>query len=91
METFHYRLNGGKVRPLTVKTSIYQNAAAAIPALTGYVKFPVEIEIWCERLLPHYGPYRYVIDRNRCGNIEVSIKLEKQRPLITPAASSPSP
>lgn len=66
-ETFHYRVNGGSERQITVNTGIYQFAALAIPAMTGETKLPIRVEIWCPRLLPEYGPLWYEIYDNEFG------------------------
>lgn len=66
-ETFHYRLNGGAERQIEVNTGIYQFAALAIPAMTGKTRLPMTIEIWCPRLLPEYGPYRYELSDDEFG------------------------
>ena len=63
-ETFQIRVHGeDEVRTLTVKTGQYQVAAVAAPAIFG-LELPVDLEIWCERLLPDYGPYHYRIHWN---------------------------
>jgi hypothetical protein len=76
-ETFHFRVNGGAESRITVSTGIYQFAALAIPAMTGNVDLPIEVEIWCPRLLPNYGPFRYEIYSNEFGNpsIRQMVKL----------------
>lgn len=75
-ETFHYRLNGGEERQITVETGIYQFAALAIPAVTGNTDLPMLVEIWCPRLLPKNGPYTYEIrnDEFNCPTIRHMVK-----------------
>lgn len=69
--TFQVRVIGEtEVRTLSVKTGQYQLAAVAAPAIFG-LKLPVDIEIWCERLVPEYGPYRYRIQWNEFVCVEV--------------------
>lgn len=70
-ETFQVRVHGEQeVRSLTVKTGKYQIAAAAAPAIFG-LDLPVDLEIWCDRLLPNYGPYHYRVHWNEFVCVEV--------------------
>lgn len=65
MREFRIRIHGQKrSRKLDVKTSIYRDAAAAVPAIFG-LSLPVDVEIWCPRLLPEYGPYHYRVRENK--------------------------
>jgi hypothetical protein len=62
MSEFRIRLHGEKrSRKLTVKTSIYRDAAAAVPAILGK-QLPVDVEI---------GPYHYRIRQNEFGGLVV--------------------
>lgn len=68
---FRIRINGEEQkRFLKVKTSIYRDAAAAVPAIFG-LRLPVDVEIWAPHLLPEYGPYHYRIRENEFGGITV--------------------
>lgn len=87
-ETFHYRIDGGEERCVTVATGIYVMAVMAIPALTGHIDLPFEIEIWCPRLLPHYGPYRYEIYNGEFGFPAVRYLVLPGRAKSAPPASS---
>jgi hypothetical protein len=70
-ETFHVRIHGEqKVRTLTVKTGKYMLAAVAAPAILG-LDIPVDLEIWCDRLLPDYGPYHYRLRWNKFVQVEI--------------------
>lgn len=69
-ETFQIRINGGRKRNLVVKTSVYVEAVAAIPGILG-TKRPFDVEIWCDRLLPDYGPYQYRCTSNEFGQFVV--------------------
>jgi hypothetical protein len=60
MTTFHIRVNDGPKQIITVQTSIYLIAVAAVPALFG-LSLPVNIEIWVPGLMPDYGPHHYRI------------------------------
>jgi hypothetical protein len=74
-ETFQVRVHGEQeVRTLTVKTGKYQMAAAAAPAIFG-LDLPVDLEIWCERHLPEYGPYHYRVQWNKFVCVEVQLLL----------------
>lgn len=68
---FRIRVHGEeKKRYLNVKTTIYRDAAAAVPAIFG-LRLPVDIEIWAPHLIPEYGPYHYRIRENEFGGITV--------------------
>jgi hypothetical protein len=69
--TFRIRINGEKrSRKLEVKTTIYQNAAAAVPAIFGK-DLPCDVEIWSPDLIPEYGPYHYRVWRDDFGHVVV--------------------
>lgn len=61
---FKVRINDGEEQDLTVNTSIYKSAVAAVPAIFGIEpdEFPIKVTIWWPKLLPHYGPYDYWIE-----------------------------
>ncbi len=67
---FNVKINGGPEKYLTVKTGIYRDAVAAIPALWE-VELPCDVEIWCERLVDQYGPYHYHISKDEYLNLVV--------------------
>lgn len=62
--TFQVRVNHGPEHTIKVKSGVYKMAAAAVPALLGIDAdaYPLRIEIWCESLIPEYGPYLYHIE-----------------------------
>lgn len=70
LKGFHIRINGGPKQFFPVKTTIYRDAAAAVPAIYGR-RLPVDVEIWSEDLVPEYGPYHYRIRENEFGGIVV--------------------
>jgi hypothetical protein len=71
MSEFRIRLHGEKrSRKLSVKTSIYRDAAAAVPAILGK-QLPVDVEIWSPDLIPEYGPYHYRVRQNEFGGLVV--------------------
>jgi hypothetical protein len=72
--TFHFRINGGAEQTLTVKTGVYIDAVAAMPAMLGQA-MPFDVEIWSPRVVPEYGPYHYRVERNEFGCIEVKILI----------------
>lgn len=45
MTDFRIRVNDGPEQPLTVATSFYRDAAAAVPAILG-IDTPIKVEIW---------------------------------------------
>lgn len=59
--TFRVKVNGGSPADLTVATSLYASAAAAVPATLGVEQFPVEVQIWVEDLQPDYPPLNFSI------------------------------
>jgi hypothetical protein len=68
---FKIRINGEKrARALNVKTTVYRDAAAAVPAIFGK-SLPIDVEIWSPDLIPEYGPYRYRIRNNDFGGLVV--------------------
>ena len=80
-ETFHYRIDGGDERTVTVETGIYLLAAAAVLAISGHDDMPAEIEIWCPHLLEvGYGPYHYIAEQDRFGGFVVSIAVAVPNP-----------
>lgn len=80
LTTFHYMVNSNSdVRKLEVKTGVYQDAVAAIPALTGLSNFPIRITIWCKKLLPKYGPYEYIIERDEYGHTIIRSYIRRLR------------
>jgi hypothetical protein len=65
MNKFKVRLNDkAKEHDIDVATGLYVSAAAAVPAILGIQadEYPVKITIWCDGLIPEYGPYHYLID-----------------------------
>lgn len=76
--TFHIRVDGGPEQTITVKSSIYRNAVAALPALLG-LDLPITVEIWVPSLLPHYGPYFYRVEQNEFVELETKF-LTNPRP-----------
>jgi hypothetical protein len=68
---FKIRLHGEtEVRDLPVKTTIYRDAAAAVPAILGR-RLPIDVEIWSPDVVPEYGPYHYRVRENEFGGIVV--------------------
>jgi hypothetical protein len=68
---FSIKVNGGPVQKLLSLSSKYHHAVASIPAQLG-ITLPAEVEIWCEELLPDYGPYTYVVQESSgSGGVDV--------------------
>lgn len=58
MATYKTKING-VLGEVTAKTGDYRLAAAMAVAMADVESLPVLVTIWCEELLPEYGPYRY--------------------------------
>lgn len=78
---FQVRINGGRIRDLTVQTSSYIDAVAAVPAVFG-VELPATAKIWCEDLLPEYGPYFYRAMIDECGEFVVAPMTRRNGRLV---------
>lgn len=77
MGDFRIRVHGEKrSRKLAVKTTIYRDAAAAVPAIFGK-SLPVDVEIWVPDLIPEYGPYHYRIRENEFGGVIVEHLIQR--------------
>ncbi len=63
--SFQIKVNDGVQTTLFVKTGVYRNAAAAVPALLG-LDLPVEVDIWTE-----FSRFRYRISENEFGQLLV--------------------
>jgi hypothetical protein len=75
MTDFMIRVNNSPTPvSLKVKTSVYRDAVAAVPAIFG-LDLPVDVEIWCEHLIPEYGPYHYRIEENEFVGLVVKHDL----------------
>jgi hypothetical protein len=68
MTKFHIRVDGGPEQTITVKTGVYRDAVAAIPALLN-LDLPITVEIWVPHLLPEYGPSHYLVRQNVYGEL----------------------
>lgn len=87
---FKIRIHGEKrARTLNVKTTVYRDAAAAVPAILGR-RLPIDVEIWDSDLIPEYGPYHYRIRENEFGGVVVEHLLPTHGQ-AAPAPHSPSP
>lgn len=74
---FHVRINDGHEHKIAVKTSMYQIAAMAAPAILGLDVFlPIHVEIWVPELLPSYGPHHYIISENEFGQMVVKTAVK---------------
>ena len=62
------KINKGETQSLVTKTTIYRQAAACAFGMLSDGNMPALIEIWCEHLLPDYGPYFYIVDEDEYGN-----------------------
>jgi hypothetical protein len=74
---YRIRINGERrVRRLRVKTGIYRDAVAAVPAIFG-LDLPVDVEIWVPSLLPEYGPYHYRVRQNEFVGLVVEYLVRR--------------
>lgn len=72
---FQIRANDGAQTTLFVKTGVYRNAAAAVPALLG-LDLPVEVDIWTE-----FNRFRYRISENEFGQFLVEHMVKTAQPV----------
>lgn len=63
---FNLRIDGGPERYYEVKTGVYRDAAASVPANTG-TRPPMIVEIWHESLHPQENSFFYLIKENEYG------------------------
>jgi hypothetical protein len=65
LSTYHFTVNGSPEKVCDLKSTIYDEAVAAIPAMLSEPEkqYPLEITIWVPDLLPDYGPYDYYIEK----------------------------
>lgn len=77
-ELFTVRINDGAAYEFKAGTGMYQYAAlAAVLSNDELLPLPkagspIHVEIWCERLLPQYGPYTYLVWEETFGRIVVA-------------------
>lgn len=74
--TFHIRVDGGPEQVISVRTGVYRDAAAAVPALLG-LDLPIDIEIWAPHLLPDYGPCFYRVRQNEFVGLVTEILVPR--------------
>lgn len=67
---WNIRVNDGPEQYFYTTTTIYRDAAAAVPAMLG-LDLPVEVKIWKETLLPDYPGFRYRIREDEFGRLVV--------------------
>lgn len=78
--TFSVIVNGSKPFKITINSGLYWLAAFAALAQHGNIEAKNWIEIWVDDLLPDYGPYNYMIDRD--GKIYNVFKNHKQETVL---------
>lgn len=61
-------------REVIAPTGDYRLVVVMAVALADAVP-PVAVQIWCEHLLPDYGPYWYRVQNDAYGNLKVSAGL----------------
>ncbi len=62
---FRVRINGGPEQKIKTRTSLYSLAVGYALANLKYPRTADEkyvVEIWSKRVLPDYGPYKYLYD-----------------------------
>lgn len=81
MSKFNIKINGGPERYHLVKTGIYRDAAAAVPAIYD-TRLPCEVEIWSEHDGEELGRFRYRIRENEFGQfmVEHLVRQSQQKP-----------
>lgn len=70
MATYQVRIDGYRAPAIKVPTGDYRLVVAMALALAD-VGLPATVEVWCDELLPDYGPYTYRIKSDRFGNLVV--------------------
>ena len=77
-DTFHFRINGGPEKTVTVPYGLYDVAVAAAlgQATEEQAHGHMQVEIWYPAVLPEYGPYHYRVVRNAYGNLEIMPDLQ---------------
>ena len=73
--TFHFSINGGPEKSIDLPYGLYDVAVAAALAHAAeeQARESMEVEIWCPKVMPEYGPYHYVVARNECGNLTIGV------------------
>lgn len=76
------KIDDGKAFKFFTETTQYKDAALACWAMHVKNTVPCKIEIWRDHLLPHYGPYTYIIDEDRYSNTIAYIKPKQAASLL---------
>jgi hypothetical protein len=73
---FKIRVNSGPAQDLNVRTGIYRDAAAAVPAILG-ISTPIDVEIWVEELVSDYPALHYRVSENEFGGLIVDHLIQR--------------
>ncbi len=71
-----YEVQIGSVRRPAIEapTGDYRLIAAMAVALADVEPLPVLVTVWCDDLVPHYGPYVYRVGSDEFGHLVVAAK-----------------
>lgn len=72
MATYQVRVNAWRSPAIEAPTGDYRLVAAMALALAD-ASLPATVEVWCEELLPNYGPYTYHAEDDNFGNLVVRV------------------
>lgn len=61
-KAFKVRIDGGEVIDVVIPSGLYVRAVMVAIGLLPTEVEPEVIEVWCEDLVPEYGPYFYIYD-----------------------------
>lgn len=71
MATYQVEVASVRRPAIDAPTGDYRLVVAMAVALADVQPLPVTVTIWCDDLLPTYGPYRYRVQTDRFGNLVV--------------------
>lgn len=78
MEEFCVSINDGPIQRIQTKTGKYWMVVVTALSILDYVESEngvQKVKIWCDHLLPEYGPYLYECDVNHMNSV-VSCRLD---------------
>ena len=73
MAKYRTRVDGVE-REIDVPTGDYRLVCAMAVAMADVQPLPVYVRIWCDDLLPQYGPYTYQVRTDEGGSLVVEAK-----------------
>lgn len=78
LKGFHIRINDGPEQFFPVKTTIYRDAAAAVPAVYGR-PLPCKIEIWAMHEDQELGRLVFMAEQDEFGRFVLNHLVRKLR------------